>query len=198
MSSDRYGWLPRSAKNLSAKAWHRLEYSMSVEPLLVDERQLPFGLPRIRVWGDAWGFCNINPRSLTVFYPFDEAAAPILRMAEWKRSHDFQVLNASINEENGEEPEPTIEVHDVSIDREGLEKILEKGMPLRIPIVWQWEGDWSATEDTGLAGFEVFDPTQPQARLRLAWFDDFPPEWQPVVDWFYELLHWLDGCLKEG
>jgi hypothetical protein len=196
MSSEQRARLPRYANTLASKAWHWLEHSMFVPPALVDERGLRLGLPRVRLWRDASGFCDIEPYSLTVFHPLDKDAALLLRKAEWKRSHDLQYLRAAVDEMTTEERDPTIEVRDVSLDTKECEAMLEKGMALKIPVVWPWADErWSVTEDAGMVGFEVFDLAQPQARVRLSWFVDVPSEWQPVTDWFGELLQWLERCL---
>lgn len=114
-----------------------------------------------------------------------------------KRSKDLQRIPATM-EIGGKDVDPTIAVQDVPLDRTKLEEILETATALRIPPYWPWQGDRrSVTSDAGTVGFEVFDLPEPQARLRLTWSADVPPGWQPVVDWFGELLQWLEGCLEE-
>lgn len=198
MPSDHGAELPIYVTTLAIKAWHWLNNPMLVEPALVDQRGLRLGLQRIRLWSDTSGFCDIEPQTLTVFYPFDETCAPILRKAEWQRSKDLQRVPATI-EIGGKDIDPTIIIQDVRLDKTRLEEILQAAMSLRMSLCWPWQEDRrSITSDVGTVGFEVFDLSEPQARLRLAWSSDVPPGWAPIVEWHNKLVDWFEECFVEN
>ena len=184
---------------LSSKAWDNLRNSQYLQPPLIDSRGMRFGRPKLQLWGDAAGFHDYEPHTLTVFQPFDDVS-PLVRKAVWKESDDLRLLRALVEgktPENLPEPMPTFEVCDKIIDGSRFEVLLNDAVGLRIPVVWAWPTDRdSLTTDVGMVGFEFFDLPEPQARIRCAWSVDLPPEWEPVTEWFGRMIEWLETQIE--
>jgi hypothetical protein len=180
-------------------AWWLLEHSENLNPRLISDEGLRFGLQRLRLWDDAMGFgCEHQPFTLTVFHPFHPEATPIVRKAVWQRTPDLRHLSTSLGEDYGRAVpfEPTITVQDAPLPAGDLERVLEKAMSLRLPLVW-FDPTETVTDDVGSFGFEFCSLSQPQARLRLEWSFDIPADWQPVVDWATRVRDFLEGCLSQ-
>src|SRR5262245_44792111 len=111
MSCDDEAQLRKRVAHLWGEASHFLEGSMYIAPRLMDEHGGRRGIPRIRLWRNAGGFCEFGPCSITVFqsFAFEKRATPFMRKVEWQKSHDLQLLRHSIND-SSQEIEPTFVV----------------------------------------------------------------------------------------
>jgi hypothetical protein len=185
-----------SWESMSIRAWWLLKHSETLDPPLVGEDGLGFGIPRLRIWDDAMGFgAESEPFSMTVFHPFDNQVIPLVRRAVWQRKPDLDHLHELVKAAGGVvSSNPTITVQDASVPAAELERRLHAGKELYIPLVWL-QDEWAVTTDVGEIGFDFFSLDGPQAKLSLAWSCDKPDAWQPVADWRLELQQFLEECL---
>lgn len=189
----------RSWDALEAAAWARLDGTGQVPPEVREGH--PFhGLPRLRLWHDPGGV-SIHPvTTFTVFELFTDTTArrPVVREALWGREPDHDRLREIVG--GSREPvflDPTVAVKFGEVDGERLTDLIRQGSAFRLPVAWL--SDTESVSSGGWEwGFEFFSRDQPTASLRLTWSCEWPPDWQPVIDWFHEVWKFLRVCASKG
>jgi hypothetical protein len=168
---------------LHLRAQHQLEFSSNIG--------LRMGSPRLRLWSHHFD----GPFSFTAF-PQWEGTRAVIRKAFWHWRDDCGRLDSLIDPKiNLLSPilmDPMVVVQDADIDGADLQRQIDSASTLRVPVTWPWASDRDSVTSGALGvGFEVYDKARPQARLRMEWADEYPPEWQPVVQWYQECLDWM-------
>jgi hypothetical protein len=183
---------------LDARALWALDFGSRLEPS-VSRGGLFHGLPRLRLWDDAQGFgCETDPTTLTVYELFTETweRKPVIREVVWRQWVDYERVQTALKQTK--EPvflAPTIVVRDGDVPAAQFQSFLKEASAFRVPITWFGDTE-SVTSDVGARGFEFFSRDQPTASLELTWSDMRPPEWDPVIEWYYKMHEFLAGCLQ--
>ena len=186
-----------SQEMINARAWWYLDHCSGLPPSVSHGK--PFhGLPRLRLWDDAMGFCcETEPTTLTVYELFadDYRREPVVREAIWQRSGDLD----RVREEVGRSGrlvvcKPTILVRDAAVPADHLAALLAEAAVFRVPLTWSSDTE-SVTSDVGGQEVEIFSQDQPPAVVSLEWSHDTPPVWEPVLKWGGRLREFLEDCL---
>ncbi|MBN9524385.1 hypothetical protein J0H58_38705 [bacterium] len=185
---------------VSALAWAGLNRD-GPPPPAVSGGRLHHGQPRLRLWSDPHGVGGeVEPTTLTVFELRTEARQrePVVRQSVWQRSADLDRVYQAVEQTEGVvSAEPAVAERWASVPREQLSALLREAVELRVRVAWPDRRDSVSSGASG-TGFEFFSRNQPPASLRLEWWDDTPPEWQPVIDWHGRVWRLLAGCLPGG
>jgi hypothetical protein len=188
------GAVSESNFRLYTLAWSLLENSFRLAP------EIPSGLkwrscPRLLIWDDAEGWCDFQPRTLTVYEPWtpETGHQRVVRYAEWDRNSDFDALRrqpVSVN--------PTISVRDSKVPDEPFNRILRNLAGCRLCPA-NLVDDGGDTDDVGSTGFEYFSKDYPASRCRLQWAEEeYPADWKPIVELIDEMKHFLLSCVDEA
>lgn len=184
---------------LEAAARVRLDGTGQVPPEVRDGR--PFhGNPRLRLWHDPGGLTWEAVTTFTVFELFTETDVkrPVVREARWRREPDHDRLRDAVGRTRT--PvffDPAVAVTFGAADAGRLEDFIRAGSAFRLPVAWLGDAE-SVSSGGWQSGFEFFSRDQPTASLRLTWSCEWPPDWQPVIDWFQELWKYLRVCALKG
>jgi hypothetical protein len=122
----------------------------------------------------------------------------VVREARWRREPDHDRLREAVGRTRT--PvffDPAVEVKFGAVDAGQLTDFIRQGSEFRLPVAWLSDTE-SVSSGGWQWGFEFFSHDQPTASLRLSWSCEWPPDWQPVIDWFHEVWKYLRICSLKG
>jgi hypothetical protein len=112
----------------------------------------------------------------------DEESIPYVREIRWNY-HQSGLAIDTISDD--------AEIRDAPLDREQFLTLLSKGRQIQIPLV---DVGFYTGQDGIMYGLEM--PGQGFGSFRLTWWSKYPDDWAPIVEWYSELVAFIEKALK--
>jgi hypothetical protein len=171
---------------LQARAERALEHPKELEPR-----------ETVRRYGSLWRLWHgpsVGPLTTwTVLLPgrkVPAGAPPRVREVTWDRSADNKRLFGP--ESTGLSAQPTLRVRDALLPPEELERLIDEGTRLTVPLL---AFSRAVPVDEDLFGLETYEVSP---YVRLQWWGEGPQAWRPLLDWVARLRALLQRHLDEA
>jgi hypothetical protein len=184
------------------RVWEQLQ--ARAERLLEHPKDLPPRDP-IRLYNSLWRFWQYQTfgaqTTWTVLLPGRKAprgAPPLAREVAWDMSGDnLRVLNLPLSPEGRKtDPHPSIRVRDAYLPPADLQRLLDAGTGLSVPLLASAR---AADAEEDLFGLETYEVSP---FVRVQWRGAGPLPWRHFLDWVGEVrafvLRHLDGAGGES
>jgi hypothetical protein len=173
---------------LQARAERLLEHPKDLEPR-----------ETIRRYGSLWRLWHYPPfapqTAWTVLTPGRKAPAgapALVREVTWDRPADNERLFGPQPSAHLLAAQPTMRLRDALLPGEELQRRIEEGSRLAVPLL---VFSRTAPIDEDLFGLETYEVSP---YVRLQWWGDGPREWRPFLDWVAGLRAFLGRHLDEA